>query len=131
MDAGGKKTWTQTHRQWRRTLKFEPASEQAAFDDYLLAIEQVEEGIKTRAQHMQSTAARDTFAKPVGWLRCFRGIDTVTALSLVAELHGIERFASPRELMAYVGLVPTSTRARIASDAAGSPRRAIRTRGGC
>jgi len=105
--GGGKKAWTQTHRQWLRTLKFEHASEQAAFDDYLLAIEQVEERIQTLAQHMQATAERDPFATPVGWLRCFRGIDTVTALSLVAELHGIERFASPRELMAYVGLVPS------------------------
>jgi hypothetical protein len=39
-------------------------------------------------------------------LRCFRGIDTLTAVSLVAELHGIVRFPSPRSLMAYVGLVP-------------------------
>lgn len=56
---------------------------------------------------MQATAESEPFATPVGWLRCFRGIDTVTALSLVAELHGIERFPSPRELMAYLGLVPS------------------------
>ena len=81
---------------------------QAAFDDYLLAIEQVEERIQTLEQRMQATAESEgPFATPVGWLRCFRGVDTVTALSLVAELHGIERFPSPRELMAYLGLVPS------------------------
>lgn len=105
--GGGKKAWTQTHRKWLRTLKFEHASDQAAFDDYLLAIEQVAERIKTLEQRMQATAATEPFAQPVGWLKCFRGIDTVTALSLVAELHGIERFASPRALMAYLGLVPS------------------------
>jgi len=105
--GGGKKAWTQTHRKWLRTLQFDHASDQAAFDDYLLAIEQVEERIKTLEQRMQATAESEPYAKPVGWLRCFRGIDTVTALSLVAELHGIERFPSPRELMAYLGLVPS------------------------
>jgi len=105
--AGGKKAWTQAHRKWLRTVKFEHASDQAVFDDYLLAIEQVEERIATLEQRMQTTAETEPFATPVGWLRCFRGIDTVTALSLVAELHGIERFASPRELMAYLGLVPS------------------------
>ena len=107
MYSGGKKAWTQSHRQWLRTLKFEHPSEQAVVEDYLLAIEQVEERIKTLEQRMLSAAQSEAFAKPVGWLRCFRGIDTVTALSLVAELHGIERFPSPRELMAYVGLVPS------------------------
>jgi len=105
--GGGKKSWTQTHRQWLRTLQFEYGSDQAAFEDYLLAIEHVEERLKTLEQHMHVAAGIDGFAKPVGWLRCFRGIDTVTAVSLVAELHGIERFASPRELMAYLGLVPS------------------------
>jgi transposase len=105
--SGGKKAWTQTHRKWLRTVKFEHASDQAAFDDYLLAIEQVEQRIQTLEQRMQATAESEPFATPVGWLRCFRGIDTVTALSLVAELHGIERFSSPRELMAYLGLVPS------------------------
>src|SRR5579862_6223303 len=105
--GGSKKAWTQSHRQWLRTLKFEHPSEQAVVEDYLLAIEHVEERIKTLEQRMLSAAQSEAFAKPVGWLRCFRGIDTVTALSLVAELHGLERFPSPRELMAYVGLVPS------------------------
>ena len=46
------------------------------------------------------------YREPVGWLRCFRGIDTVTAVSLVAELHDFRRFRSARELMSYLGLVP-------------------------
>jgi transposase len=42
-------------------------------------------------------------------LRCLRGIDTITALSVLAELHGFERFAKPRQLMAYLGLVPSES----------------------
>ena len=37
---------------------------------------------------------------------CFRGIDTVTALTVLAELGDIARFGSARQLMAYLGLTP-------------------------
>jgi transposase len=43
----------------------------------------------------------------VGWLRCFRGIDTLTAISILAELHDFTRFRTARHLMAYLGLVPS------------------------
>ena len=105
--SGGKRAWGQTHRQWLRSLRFERAEEQAVLSDYLLAVEQVEERIKTLEQQLTTAAESALFREPVGWLRCFRGIDTVTAVTLVAELHGIERFTSPRALMAYVGLVPS------------------------
>ena len=49
---------------------------------------------------------RDRIAEPVAWLRCFRGIDTLTAMLILAELHDFRRFPSPRALMAYLGLVP-------------------------
>jgi len=43
----------------------------------------------------------------VAALRCFKGIDTVAAVCLVAELHDFRRFRSPRQLSAYIGLVPS------------------------
>ena len=52
-------------------------------------------------------AQEPAYRQAVGALRCFRGIDTRTALGLVTELHGIERFRNPRGLMAFVGLVPS------------------------
>ena len=55
------------------------------------------------------TALADTapYREHVAWLRCFRGIETLTAMLLLAELHDFRRFHSPRALMAYVGLVPS------------------------
>ena len=44
------------------------------------------------------------YREPVGWLRCFRGIDTLTVILILTELHDFRRFQSPRALMAYVGL---------------------------
>jgi len=130
--GGGKKAWTQTHRQWLRSVQFEYASAQAAFDDYRLAIEQVEERIQTLEQGMRATAESEPFAKPVGWRRCFRGLDTVTALSLVAELHGMQRFPSPpASSWPTWGWCRASTRVQIVRDAAQSPRPATLRRAAC
>jgi len=88
-------------------LTFDNASDRTVLTDYLLAIEQVEQRIQTLEHQLAAAADSEPLREPVGWLRCFRGIDTVTAVTLVAELHGIERFTSPRHLMAHVGLVPS------------------------
>jgi len=77
------------------------------FGDYLLAIEQLEERVLTLAAKLTEAAQQDPYREPVAWLRCFHGIDTVTAITVVAELHDFRRFRSARELMAYLGLVPS------------------------
>jgi transposase len=105
--AAGKRSWTHAHRQWLRSLRWEYSSEQAVFDDYLRAIEQIEERIKGLDEKLEAAATCEPYAQSVARLRCFRGIDTVAAVTIVAELHGFERFESPRKLMAYLGLVPS------------------------
>src|SRR5262250_2254410 len=52
------------------------------------------------------------YREPVGWLRCFRGIDTRSALMLLAEVVDFQRFGRPRERMAYLGLVPSEYSSR-------------------
>lgn len=102
-----KRAWGKLHRQWLRGLTFEHADDRAVFGDYLIAIEQLEERLRTLVIQLTECAQRDPYREPVGWLRCFRGIDTVTAITLVAELHDFRRFQNARALMAYLGLVPS------------------------
>jgi transposase len=103
----GRRAWTNAHRHWLRGLHFEDPSEQAVFDDYLLAIEQLEERVKGLEEKIEAVSQKESYRKPVAWLRCFRGIDTVTAMTIVSELYGFERFRSPRGFMAFLGLVPS------------------------
>ena len=105
--TASKNAWGKLHRQWLRGLTFEHPADQAVFGDYLLAIEQREERLRTLEIQLTENAQRDPYREPVGWLRCFHGIDTVTAITLVAELHDFRRFRTARELMAYLGLVPS------------------------
>jgi transposase len=102
----GGRQWTAGHRRWLGTLSFENEADRVVLADYLLAVEQMEARLKELDAQMQLFAQKEPYRERVGWLRCFRGIDTLTAMTVVAELHGIERFHSARELMAYVGLVP-------------------------
>jgi len=110
------RNWTKKHRAWLRSLRLEQPGAQQVVDHYLLAIDQTEQRLDELENRLTEHAASAPYAQPVGWLRCLRGVDTVTAMIILTELHDFRRFASPRDLMAYLGLIPSesssSTRVR-------------------
>jgi transposase len=102
----GGRHWTHRHRAWLRSISFEHEAERAAFEDYLRTIEFLEERLRGLGQKIEDLSKAEPYAERVGWLRCFRGIDTLTAMTILSELHDFGRFGSARQLMAYLGLVP-------------------------
>jgi transposase len=103
----GRNAWTQAHRGWLNGLRFDRAADAVVFNDYLLAIEQLESRLQSLDEKLQELSQEAPYREPVAHLRCFRGIDTVTAMTVVSELYDIARFGSPRELMGFLGLVPS------------------------
>jgi transposase len=103
-DAG--RNWTQAHRRWVDSVSWTHAAERAVVDDYLLAIDHTEARLLELDARLAEIAEQAPYREPVGWLRCFRGIDTRTAMLILAELHDFRRFGSARALMAVLGLVP-------------------------
>jgi len=100
------RNWTKAHRQWIDRLDWTHAPERVVVDDYLLAIDHLEARLIELDARLTQVAETAPYREPVSWLRCFRGIDTLTAILILAELHDFRRFQSPRALMAYLGLVP-------------------------
>ena len=100
------RNWTRGHRQWVDSLQWTQPAEHVVVNDYRLAIDQLAARLIELDARLAAIAATDPYRERVGWLRCFRGIDTLTAILILAELHDFRRFQSPRALMAYVGLVP-------------------------
>jgi transposase len=100
------RNWTRAHRQWIDSLAWVHPAERAVVDDYLLAIDHTEARLLELDARLAEIAEHEPYRAPVGWLRCFRGIDTLTAMLILAELHDFRRFASAPALMAYLGLVP-------------------------
>src|SRR2546422_83847 len=102
----GGRNWTRAHRRWIDSVEWTQPAERVVVDDYLLAIDHTEARLIELDARLTEIAQADPYREPVGWLRCFRGIDTLTAILILAELHNFGRFPSARALMAYVGLVP-------------------------
>ena len=92
---------------WARTEHFEEPAAEAAFS-HLLAAEEVRSGQLTVIEAEIARAALEPELAPaVGLLRCFRGIDTLSAVTLVAEVGDFRRFGSAAAFMAFTGLVPS------------------------
>jgi transposase len=100
------RNWTQGHRAWLASLEWPYLAERVVVEDYLLAIDHLEARLIELDARLSEIAETAPYRERVGWLRCFRGVDTLTAMLVLAELHDFRRFASPRALMAYLGLVP-------------------------
>ena len=98
--------WTQKHRRWLLSLRWEHRGQQATFDLLLRAVEETEDLVRSAEQGVEAAAASDDYRDAVGILRCFRGVGTVTAMTVPSELGDITRFASAGQLMAYLGLTP-------------------------
>lgn len=104
--VGRRPTWSQKYRGWLHGLHCERAADQIVFEDYLLAVEQTEARLEALDEQLAHASTAEPYRAPVAALRCFQGIDTVTALAVVAELHEPRRFPSARQLAADRGLVP-------------------------
>lgn len=81
--------------------------QQVAFEELKRAIHQIEERIRTLDQAIEDAVKPWRFAAVVDASRALRGVNTTIAATLAAEIGDIARFANPRQLMAWLGLVPS------------------------
>lgn len=103
----GKTKWTQTHLAWVRTQRFEWPALTTTFEDALSAVEAADERVGRLSTAIEEATATWSGGPLVRALQAFRGIQTVTAATLAAEIGDFARFPHPRRLMAYLGLVPS------------------------
>ena len=124
----GKRTWTRAHMNWLMSQKLAHREQRIAFEEMLLGGAAAEERV-TGSSGRSSRVPDWSLAKVVTALQAMRGIDLVSATILLAEIGDLSRFANPRQLMAYLGLVPTEESTGDRSTAAASPRPATVGRG--
>lgn len=99
--------WTKQHRVWLLEQHFERPAEKLAFDHYLAAVDHLDACRDHLEKEIAAVAGQPPYAAAVERLCCLRGIATLSAMVLLTEIQDFRRFAHPRELMAYVGLVPS------------------------
>jgi transposase len=99
--------WNERHRRWLATLQLGERGAQATVTDYIGAID----ALIIRRDTLEATIGELIPGSPletaVGRLRCLRGIDTLSAVGLAAEIGDFTRFDRPSRLMSYLGLVPS------------------------
>jgi len=101
------RNWSRAHWRWIREQRFELPPLQRAFEATLFPLEQALARQAELDTELQIVATTAPYREPVATLRCFRGIDTLSAIILLAEIVDFQRFPRPRQLMAYLGLVPS------------------------
>jgi transposase len=99
--------WTAAHRVWLARLELAERAAQATLLDYLGAVD----GLLLRRDAIErmigELVPRSPWADAVAKLRCLRGIDTLSAVGLCAEVGDFARFEHPGQLMSYLRLVPS------------------------
>jgi transposase len=101
------RAWTERHRAWLAKVEFGEGAAQATFVDYLGAVEALLHRKAELERQIQGAVPDLPWAREAGRLRCLRGIDTLTAVGLCAEIGDFARFAKAGQLMSYLGLVPS------------------------
>ena len=107
MYESGKSRWTQAHFRWLEGLKFDIAVQQIVFQEYVDAVKQAEVRVAGLEKEMEKALEHWVLAPVVEALMALRGIKLITAMTVMAELGDITRFDSPRQLMSFLGLVPS------------------------
>ena len=104
---GPQANWTQAHLGWLAGVRLAQPASQRALEDYRGAVS----ALMIRREQLEAEIARalpeSPWAQTARRLMCLRGIDTLTAAGLCAEIGDFDRFRHPAQVMSYLGVVPS------------------------
>lgn len=103
----GGKQWTHGHVKWMKTIHFDDDSLQMVLDEYLLTQTQAEDRVERLTQAVEEKAKAPEYKRCVAALMTLRGVQVVTAMTIVSEIGDLRRFGSAKEFMSALGLVPS------------------------
>lgn len=101
------KNWTERFWQWLRAQTFEHPAERVTFEHYVLQVLHLGERRAALEREIAAVADTEPYRPAVRRLACLRGLSTLSAMTLLAEIQDFRRFEHPRRLMGFVGLVPS------------------------
>lgn len=103
----GIKKWSKGYRHWMDTLTLDGRLSQVVFQEYLHTLKEIELRLQRLEQEIEEQAHTGHHAPTILALQTLRGVADITSTALVAEIGSFKRFQSPKNLMAYAGLVPS------------------------
>jgi transposase len=105
----GVRKWIKKYYDWLNTLKFEYSTSRVVYEEYMHQLTEIQQRLLRLEEEIQLQATVGVHAPMIQALQTLRGVAVITATSLVAEIGSFKRFATPQQLMAYAGLVPSES----------------------
>lgn len=105
--TGTKRAWTTRHAAWLQAQRWPIAALEQTHQAYVRAVDEAGARLRTVDTELRDLLTLEPLRARVDRLRCFRGIDDLTALTIAVELGDARRFPSAPRLMAFTGLVPS------------------------
>jgi transposase len=103
----GRATWGPAHLRWLSEVVCPTPAQQIVFQEYVRAITELTERLQRLEQELHDQVKTWRLQPVVGALQALRGVQFTAAVALVAEIGDLTRFDSPRELMKFLGLIPS------------------------
>lgn len=103
----GKTSWRAAHERYLATVSFDHRAQDLAFVEYRQAVSEAQARVERLSEALTQELENWRMRPLVRALMTLRGVDQLVAMTLLAELGELKRFAHPRELMGYLGLVPS------------------------
>jgi len=104
--TAGRDHWTQAHRRWLARQSFEIAAHQIVFQEGIDAIDDAARRLRRLDDQLASIVPNWSMAPVVQAYQAMRGASFLVAVTFAAEIGDVRRFDTPRQLMAFLGLVP-------------------------
>ena len=102
----GKKNWTKGFYNWLATIKFAHSAQQVTLQEYIDLTNECSERIKRITEQIQVHVEEWSRAPFVKAYQALRGVSHIVATTVVSEIGDMRRFPTPKQLMAYLGLIP-------------------------
>jgi transposase len=103
----GKCKRTQAYFRWLEEIKFEMPTQQIVLQEYVDTLKHMMGRVAALEEEMRQAMQGWSLAPVVTGLMALRGVELITAMTIVAELGDMSRFDSARQIMAHLGLVPS------------------------
>lgn len=103
----GRANWGPAHLRWLGNVACQPPAQQIVFQEYVRAINERHERVQRLEFELRGQVADWRMKPVVEAIQALRGVQFITAATVIAELGDITRFDNPRQLMGYLGLTPS------------------------
>jgi transposase len=103
----GQATWGPAHLRWLSEVVCPTPAQQIVFQEYIRAVNEHTERLQRLEQELQEQVKSWRLHPVVEALQALRGVQFIVAVTTVAELGDLTRFDNPRELMKFLGLIPS------------------------